>query len=271
MVKTECPYTLHVEGVKKSEVFPLILQHFNVSDNGGIPDPSGGEWISEYDYDAVESFIGHEDTARLLNVPMNRKTATLQDGELCYVAQLQGGRLPEGATRLPDGFEFKFYRITVEVQADCGSITEEPDYNPAYAVINGIKLKRENETLRYCEQFSFEEAQDIAGGRSLRLPTKEEWESLTALGSTWDDKRKGRWIGENHAMKKETAKSTFLPAAGYRGYSDGSLGNQGTVGYYWSSTPNGSYAYSLTFDSSAVNPGYNDYHSDAFSVRCVAD
>jgi len=30
-----------------------------------------------------------------------------------YVAQLQGGRLPEGSTTLPEGFSFKLLKINV--------------------------------------------------------------------------------------------------------------------------------------------------------------
>ena len=35
--------------------------------------------------------------------------------------------------------------------------------------------------------------------------------------------------------------SIFLPAAGYRYYSSGSLSSVGSLGYYWSASPNGSY------------------------------
>lgn len=30
-----------------------------------------------------------------------------------YVGQVVGGRLPEGATTLPDGFEIKFIRVEI--------------------------------------------------------------------------------------------------------------------------------------------------------------
>lgn len=56
------------------------------------------------------SAIGHQDTANILGVPMNRINVHLSKGDIAYVAQLQGGRLPEGATTLPDGFSFKFNR-----------------------------------------------------------------------------------------------------------------------------------------------------------------
>lgn len=63
--------------------------------------------------DGLTSAIGHQDTANVLGVPMNRINVHLPKGSVAYVAQLQGGRLPEGSTTLPDGFKFKFIKVTV--------------------------------------------------------------------------------------------------------------------------------------------------------------
>lgn len=63
--------------------------------------------------DGLISAIGHQDTANVLGVPMNRTNVHLSDGDVAYVAQLQGGRLPEGSTTLPDGFSFKFIKVRV--------------------------------------------------------------------------------------------------------------------------------------------------------------
>lgn len=59
------------------------------------------------------SAIGHQDTANVLGVPMNRINVHLSDGDIAYVAQLQGGRLPEGSKTLPEGFSFKFIKVKV--------------------------------------------------------------------------------------------------------------------------------------------------------------
>ena len=59
------------------------------------------------------SCVGHEDTANILGVVFNRASITLEKGDVLFVAQLQGGRLPEGATKLPDGFSFKFLKVRV--------------------------------------------------------------------------------------------------------------------------------------------------------------
>lgn len=59
----------------------------------------------------VESVIGHEDLARLLGVPCNRKNISLNRGDILYVAQVVGGRLPVGATKLPDGTKIQFFSV----------------------------------------------------------------------------------------------------------------------------------------------------------------
>lgn len=61
----------------------------------------------------LESAVGHADTAAVLGVPMNRVNVQLHRGETAYVAQLQGGRLPEGSTTLPEGFSFKYLKVEV--------------------------------------------------------------------------------------------------------------------------------------------------------------
>ena len=66
----------------------------------------------------LTSAIGHQDTANVLNVPMNRINVHLDKGDVAYIAQLQGGRLPEGSTTLPKGFSFKFIKATVEAASN---------------------------------------------------------------------------------------------------------------------------------------------------------
>jgi len=60
-----------------------------------------------------QSCVGHADTAAVLGVPMARVSVTLQPGDTLYVAQLCGGRLPEGATTLPDGYSFEWVAVTI--------------------------------------------------------------------------------------------------------------------------------------------------------------
>jgi hypothetical protein len=62
-----------------------------------------------------------------------------------------------------------------------------------------------------------------------------------------------------------------LPAAGNRNYYNGSISNQDTNGYYWSSTAlSGSDGYSLNFYSSLVGSSYSSSYAYGFSVRCFS-
>lgn len=61
----------------------------------------------------VHSVIGHQDLANILGVPYNRESVTLKKGDRLYVAQVIGGRLPEGTTVLPEGFKLTYLRVDV--------------------------------------------------------------------------------------------------------------------------------------------------------------
>jgi hypothetical protein len=70
------------------------------------------EDVDGFPLDAI-SIVGHADTAAVLGVTLNRVNVKLEKGDVLYVAQLQGGRLPEGAKTLPEGFRFEFLRVTI--------------------------------------------------------------------------------------------------------------------------------------------------------------
>jgi uncharacterized protein (TIGR02145 family) len=64
----------------------------------------------------------------------------------------------------------------------------------------------------------------------------------------------------------------FFPAAGYRRASNGIVDGQGSRGYYWSSTTNGtSDGYYLGFNDSSATPSNYLSYTNCFSVRCVRD
>ena len=90
-----------------------------------------------------------------------------------------------------------------------------------------------------------------------RLPTEAEWEAERAS-----------WISDD--ADGAIASPLKLPLAGYRSYSNGSLFNVGTYGYYWSSTVSGSVARRLYFD---LSNAYMDAFSRArgYTVRCLKD
>jgi hypothetical protein len=83
-----------------------------------------------------------------------------------------------------------------------------------FANINGIFLKRENESMGRREHFSYEEAKVLFSNKETRIPTKREWKKMLEVGFTWDKKKRGIWIGKDHKDKKESRYSTFLPANG---------------------------------------------------------
>ena len=59
------------------------------------------------------SCVGHADTAAVLGVPMARLSVRLSPGDTLFVAQLVGGRLPEGCTVLPHGARFDWVKVTL--------------------------------------------------------------------------------------------------------------------------------------------------------------
>ena len=65
------------------------------------------------------SAIGHADTAAVVTdilkteVQVNRMNVKLDQGDVLIVAQVTGGRLPEGCTTLPEGFTIQFVKVTI--------------------------------------------------------------------------------------------------------------------------------------------------------------
>ena len=66
------------------------------------------------------SAVGHADTAAVFSnvlgveIPCNRATVVLKDGDLALVGQYSGPRLPEGATALPEGAAIKWVVVAVK-------------------------------------------------------------------------------------------------------------------------------------------------------------
>lgn len=66
---------------------------------------------------ADEIVIGHQDTADYFNVPLNRQTVHLNDGDVLFVCEANakdGGRLPSGTeflSQMGTGFYFRFLKI----------------------------------------------------------------------------------------------------------------------------------------------------------------
>ena len=103
-------------------------------------------------------------------------------------------------------------------------------------------------------------------GGQWRLPRRTEFQELY-------DNCDHEWIDEDgmYGMRftsRVNGNSIFFPAAGF--YDGTSLGNRGTLGYYWSSSYySAASAYYLNFNSSTVNPQNYNNRRDGFSVRAV--
>ena len=95
-------------------------------------------------------------------------------------------------------------------------------------------------------------------GSGWRLPTKTEWENADANGG-WDNLNETFWSG----LK--------LHAAGYLGFSSGSVSNRGAYGCYWSSSQgNNSFGWSLGFYSGNCDMN-SPNKASGYSGRCLRD
>jgi uncharacterized protein (TIGR02145 family) len=131
---------------------------------------------------------------------------------------------------------------------------------------------------------TFKSTNDPCPG-GYRVPSYNEWEglynyytnsgsdnaSLVSKSGSWDSSGSGTCV--TCFSGKNFGGSLFLPAAGYRRYSNGTLSHRGYGGYYWSTRrgSNASNAYNLNFDSGYTYASYANYRADGFSVRCIAE
>jgi hypothetical protein len=135
-----------------------------------------------------------------------------------------------------------------------------------YVFINSLKWDKINLMNGLCEEyFNFEEASIIASNCGKRLPTKNEFNKLIRLGSTWDDEKNGRWFGYDHSLKSESSQSVFFYAGGI-----------GSVpishGFYWSSTmDNYGIPYNLFFDRINVVFLSDLSPTERFMVKLVSE
>lgn len=62
----------------------------------------------------MHSFVGNPDIAAVLGVACHRGNLQLRKGDILFVAQLIGGRLPQGCTKLPEGLQIRWYYVTID-------------------------------------------------------------------------------------------------------------------------------------------------------------
>lgn len=91
----------------------------------------------------------------------------------------------------------------------------------------------------------------------FRLPTEAEW-----------DAERQSWSSNNAAGA--FGSPLKLVVGGYRSHYNGSLGNVGSNGHYWSGSVSGANARGLGFNSSSAGMGSN-FRAYGISVRCIQD
>jgi uncharacterized protein (TIGR02145 family) len=113
----------------------------------------------------------------------------------------------------------------------------------------------------------------------FRVPTNAEW---TGVINTSNNARtnQGSWSvspgsATNWAAGISFGSALFLPTAGYRGNSDGTLSRRGFEGYYWSSSmstisANTTHGQRLYFNDSSSNMS-QALKAFGFPVRCIAE
>lgn len=97
------------------------LQMLNLDEVNTVKiEPVKIENVNEILKEGFSSAIGHEDTANVLSnmldtdIPCNRVSVSLEKGDTVIVAQFVGGRLPAGATKLPEDLKLKFVKVSIQ-------------------------------------------------------------------------------------------------------------------------------------------------------------
>ena len=101
-----------------SNAFSLQMLNLSQENNLTITPLKVGE-VKEMLSGTFINSIGHTDTANVLSnelgfyIDSNRINISLTNNDILIVAQLIGGRLPEGSTTLPEGYSLKFVKVTL--------------------------------------------------------------------------------------------------------------------------------------------------------------
>lgn len=61
----------------------------------------------------AHSIMGHPDMAKVHGLPFNRESIKLNKGDKLLVAQITSGRLPEGATVMPEDVTIEYKLVTI--------------------------------------------------------------------------------------------------------------------------------------------------------------
>lgn len=125
----------------------------------------------------------------------------------------------------------------------------------------------------------------VPDNKTWRLPTNAENQAFSGQTSNvnttvhWWDLAGGTnpspfsgVAGGEFPSRGNGGAGKFLPAAGYRHPTTGTVTNQGSSGIYWSSTPyGGPDSYYLNFSGTLIQPGNRNHQSFGLSMRCVRE
>ena len=115
-------------------------------------------------------------------------------------------------------------------------------------------------------------------GKSFFDPCPPGWR--LPISGTWSvfsrNNVNGGWSsGWNFYMKAEGAEgdeTTYYPASGNRSVDSGAMGNEGSVGYYWSASPySATYGLYLNFYSVDVVPQSSSFRGNGYPLRCIQE
>jgi uncharacterized protein (TIGR02145 family) len=110
-----------------------------------------------------------------------------------------------------------------------------------------------------------------------RLPSQVEWANVISTSNNdlirVPDDQASTWTNSstNYNTGLKIGDALFLPAAGNRIYSTGSLNSRGNYGAYWSSSANGTDGYYMSFRRTSQDTTDSTHRSTGFSVRCVTE
>ena len=145
---------------------------------------------------------------------------------------------PELAEKVVEYWKNKAKKKTYELEDE--NLRVEPEYVDDVTV-----FEKDGE-----QYFTFDAAQIHAKRLGKKFPTKEQWETILKEYSLEELKR-------------------MLPLSGYHSNSSDAYYNQRTFGYYWASSPPGTYGYVVYLSATKVSPANSDYRAFGFSVRCL--
>ena len=168
---------------------------------------------------------------------------------------------------LDSGATFSFYPN----QYDYSGVWNGGDYF-CWNTLNPKSLTSSNSTATY--NSATDPCRKVAPAGTWRTPTNAELTALRA-SSVWGTYggKNGRFFGTTTVpAEADKSKYVFMPAAGNRDTGSPTMSNVGTIGYYWSATPNGTtLACNLKFYSTSADAISYGYRLGGFTVRCVSD